>query len=141
MRYTDLIGRAKELEIASALTRNGIYTYHPLVDTGFDLVASNRSATIFIPIQVKYREKDPALNLLRRDLDRYQAPNTILAFLIGSRERLISWYIPFSEWHSRAVDKNRSDDKIYVRIGENREWLSQFEGDAGIQKTFAALLQ
>jgi hypothetical protein len=97
MRDTSLIGRAKELEVASALIRNGIYVYSPLVDTGADLIAANYGATRFIPVQVKFRGKDPSLNLSKRDIARFQKANTVVAFLIGERETQRSWYVPISE--------------------------------------------
>jgi hypothetical protein len=39
---TSLIGRAKELEVAGMLVRNGIYVFWPLLDKGTDLLATNQ---------------------------------------------------------------------------------------------------
>src|SRR6185312_12377382 len=51
---TALVGRAKELEVAGVLIRNGIFVFWPLVDKGTDLLATNRDCSICIPVQVRY---------------------------------------------------------------------------------------
>ncbi|HEX5442977.1 MAG TPA: hypothetical protein VFW87_04070, partial [Pirellulales bacterium] len=48
---TLLVGRAKELEVAGMLIRNGIYVFWPLVDPGADLLATNRDASRCVPVQ------------------------------------------------------------------------------------------
>jgi len=137
---TTLVGRAKELEIAGLLIRNGIYVFLPLVDSGADLLAANREASIVVPVQVKYRAD--ALNLdlnKKRDFARFEKANTVVAFVIGVTEQR-SWFIPFRDWITKAVDNNRQDDLVFVRIGENEEWLSKYEGDAGVLFAFRQLL-
>lgn len=62
-----LSGKSKELYIASLLVDAGFYVFWPFVDKGFDLVVTNGEGRKFVPIQVKYREKDPALGLDRND--------------------------------------------------------------------------
>lgn len=135
-----LIGRAKELEVAGMLIRNGIYVFWPLVDTGADLLATNRDASCCIPVQVKYKAKESALGLNESDKLRFEKPNTVLAFLTGNGETHRAWFLPYKEWASRLVDPHRRDKRVYVRISENAEWLKQFEGDAGIQFAFSKLL-
>lgn len=138
---TSLVGRAKELEVASILIRNGIYVFWPLVDTGADLIAANRDASICIPVQVRFSSKGPALNLLRSDGERFQKPNTIIAFLRGTGETQRSWYVPFDAWLTKAVDRRRRDELVYVSIRANERWLAQFEGDVGVRQAFAKLLK
>lgn len=137
---TTLIGRAKELEVAGMLIRNGIYVFWPLVDTGADLLATNRDASRCIPVQVKYAAKKSALGLNRADMKRFKKPNTVVAFVVGTAERQRAWFLPFQEWAKKCVDRNRRDERIYVRIRENAGWLAGFEGDAGIRRVFGQLL-
>jgi hypothetical protein len=140
LNNTTLIGRAKELEVAGMLIRNGIYVFWPLVDTAADLLATNRDASCCIPVQVKYNAKRGALGLTKADKLRFEKPNTVLAFLMGQGETHRAWFIPFNEWASKHVDKQRRDERIYVRISENADWLKQFESDAGIRRAFRRLL-
>jgi len=117
-----------------------VYVYSPLVDTGADLVAANRAGTLFMPVQVKFRASDPALGSLKSDMARFEASSTVIAFLIGTSDSSKAWYVPYSDWKSRAVDRERNDEKVYVRLAENEAWLSQFEGDAGVRHAFRTLL-
>lgn len=137
---TSLIGRAKELEVAGMLIRNGIYVFWPLVDTGADLLATNRDASRCIPVQVKYAAKESSLGLTKADKGRFAKPNTVLVFVVGQADKQRSWFLPFQEWSKKCVDMNRRDERIYVRINENSNWLAKFEGDAGIQRVFSELL-
>jgi hypothetical protein len=137
---TILIGRAKELEIAGLLIKNGIYVFLPLVDSGADLLASNRDASIVIPVQVKYRGHALNLDLNRKkDFARFETANTVVAFVIGVTEQRI-WFIPFKDWCSKAVDNNRQDGLVFVRIAENEKCLSKYQGDAGVLFAFQQLL-
>ncbi|HET6884176.1 MAG TPA: hypothetical protein VFI31_28735 [Pirellulales bacterium] len=137
---TTLIGRAKELEVAGMLIRNGIYVFWPLVDTGADLLATNRDASRCMPVQVRYAAKRSALGITRAEAKRFAKPNTVLAFVVGKGNKQHTWFLPFDEWKKKYVDTNRRDGRIYVRITENVQWLGQFEGDAGILRTFSQLL-
>jgi hypothetical protein len=137
---TSLIGRAKELEVASALIRNGIYVYYPLVDTGADLVASNRTCTIFIPVQVRFSAHTSGLWLVRSDKERFSKANTVIAFLTGEGESKRNWYLPISDWCSKVVDPERRDEKVYVQISKNEEWLTRYRDDEGIRFVFKCLL-
>jgi hypothetical protein len=137
---TTLLGRAKELEVAGVLIRNGIYVFWPLVDKGTDLLATNPDSSICIPVQVRYSSRGPALNLREQDMVRFERPNTVLAFLIGTGNQQRSWYLPFSEWRFKAVDMSRADGLVYVQIKKNADWLAQYEGDVGVRRAFARLL-
>ena len=134
---TSLIGKAKELEVAGILVRNGLYVFFPLVDAGVDLVITNRAARKFIPVQVKYRASDPALGLTKQDITRFQNTETVVAFVIGNR----SWFIPFQYWKDLSVDPNRADERVYVTISRNEDALAKFEGDAGAKLAFESLLK
>lgn len=137
---TSLIGRAKELEVAGMLIRNGIYVFWPLVDTGADLLATNRDASRCIPVQVKYAAKKSALGLTKADMGRFAKPNTVLVFVVGQADKQRTWFLPFQEWSKKCVDTNRRDERIYVPIAENADWLAKFEDDAGIRRVFSELL-
>jgi hypothetical protein len=139
---TSLIGRAKELEVAGMLIQNGIYVFWPLIDTGADLLATNRDASSCIPVQVKYRAKASSLGLNKADAGRFDNAKTVLAFLVGEDK----WFLPYEEWRTKAVDKrcpeapDRRDKRLYVPLKKNKTWLEQFKGDDGIQQVFAELL-
>ena len=136
---TTLVGRAKELEVAGRLIRNGIYVFLPLVDSGADLLAANRDASNVVPVQVKYRSEAANLNLhKKKDLPRFEKSNTVVAFVIGITKQRF-WFISFRDWHSKAVDNHRRDDLVFVPIRENEKWLSKFEGDAGLRFVFKKL--
>lgn len=137
---TSLIGRAKELEVAGMLIRNGIYVFWPLVDTGADLLATNRDASRCTPVQVKYAARLSSLGLTKADKGRFAKPNTVLAFVVDQSDKQRTWFLPFQEWSKKCVDTNRRDERIYVPIAENAEWLTKFEGDAGIRRAFGPLL-
>lgn len=137
-----LIGKAKELEVASILIGSGLYVFFPLVDAGFDLIATNRKGTAFVPVQVKFRAKDPALNLLPKDVANFTGTNVVVAWIIGSDEKTRKWFVPFGEWRERAkTPPDRKDGLAYVTISEHAEWLSQFEGQAGIARAFSDLFE
>lgn len=137
---TSLIGRAKELEVAGMLIRNGIYVFWPLVDTGADLLATNRDASRSIPVQVKYRATGwGALDLTMADKERFKKPNTVIAFLVGKNGNQRAWFLPFNEWLKKHVNPNRRDGRIYVQISKNEKWLEKFQDDAGIRRAFGEL--
>lgn len=137
---TSLTGRAKELEVASALTRNGIYVFLPIVDKGADLVAANCTGTLFVPVQVRFRANGPGLDLKRSDVVRFSAARTVIAFLVGEGQAAKSWYVPILAFRSRAADNDRRDDLLFITINKHRQWLQKFEGDTGIRRTFRRLI-
>ena len=115
---TSLIGKAKELEVASILVRNGLYVFFPLVDSGTDLVVTNNQSHLFIPVRVKYRAKDSSLCLTTKDIKRFEGTNIVLAFVIGTGIFQRNWFVPFSDWHYRSKNPGRNDGKVYVTISE-----------------------
>ena len=127
-----LSGKSKELYIASLLVDAGFYVFWPFVDKGFDLVVTNGEGRKFVPIQVKYREKDPALGLDRNDAEKFDGKDVFLAFLIGERPNQRVWFLPFGKWKEMSVDRNRGDNKLYVTISKNEERLKAFEWDNGL---------
>jgi hypothetical protein len=140
MQDSSLLGRAKELEVASALIRNGIYVYSPMVDTGVDVVASNRNASEFIRVQVKFRADDPALFLPGRSIERELPPHLVLAFVRGKHEDQRIWFIPYQDWLSQSKGP-QSDGGRYVNIAQNEQWLATYLGDSGVRHAFSKLLQ
>jgi len=140
-----LIGKAKELHVASILVAHGLYVYFPLVDNGFDLIGSNRKGTKFIPIQVKYQESRAAFALKKKDVERLKSTGVVLAF--GSKGEGFGnseyWFIPFSDWdEKKKVGKNgkpRKDKKLVVYFADDREWPKLYKGEKGIAKAFAYL--
>lgn len=133
MKNTQIIGKAKELEIASQLIREQLLVFFPFVDTGADLVVSDFSMERFLPIQVRYRSSDPALNLTKKDLQRLKNTKVILAFIIGESTNAGTWYIPIREFEGKAKDPKRRDNKIYITVSKNRQWLAKYEGIKGIE--------
>lgn len=125
---TSLCGKSKELYIASLLVDAGFYVFWPFVDKGFDLVVTNAEGRKFIPIQVKYREKDAGLVLDRNDAKKFDGKDVFLAFLIGKRY----WFLPFAKWKEMSVDRKRGDNRLYVTISKNEGKLKLFQGDNGL---------
>jgi len=134
MESTQLIGRAKELEIAGQLIREGLLVFFPLVDLGADLVVAAPSMRRFLPVQVKYRKHDPALGLDKPHIGRMENTNLVLAFIIGADSETHTWYIPLHDFHQKVQDLRRRDKKVYITIGQNTEWLNQYEGKRGIMR-------
>jgi len=128
---TPLIGKAKELEVATALTRYGLVVYMPLVDIGADLVVSDTSMKKLIPIQVKFQARSPGLVLDRSYVSRFKTTNLVVAFLIGEGSTKGMWIIPIAAFRRRMKDPRRRDGKVYITVSEERAWLRQFEGDRG----------
>jgi hypothetical protein len=127
-----LIGKSKELYVAWLLINEGFYVYWPFVDRGFDLVVTNGEGKKFIPIQIKFREKDNSLGLYREDVNRFAGKNVYLAFIVGQQPRQKIWLLPFREWEKITTDRNRGDQKIYVKITEHEDILEKFEGTNGL---------
>lgn len=138
---TSLIGKAKELEVASILVRNGLYVFFPLVDAGVDLVVTIRASREFIPVQVKYRGSKSALGLTKQDIARFHDTKTVVAFIIGTGPAQRTWFVPFRDWKTMSVDLNRADERVYVTISRNEGRLAQFAGDKGARTAFARLLK
>jgi hypothetical protein len=129
---TTLIGRAKELEVASLLISNDLYVFFPFVDNGFDLIVGNKDCSKLIPIQVKYRKTESSLCLQKKDVSKFKGKDVLLVYLIGVGENQQIWLIPFLEWESRSSDRGRKDERIYVEIQKNSEFLMRFKGECGI---------
>ena len=127
-----LLGKSKELEIAGQLTRHGLLVYFPFVDIGADLVVSCKNMSHFIPIQVKYRRSNPAIDLNKDYLERLTGKKMVLVFIIGTGSNSGTWYIPLIEFEKKAKDPDRKDKKVYIAIKENRKWLEKFEGEKGL---------
>ncbi|MEK7152689.1 MAG: hypothetical protein AAB834_01970 [Patescibacteria group bacterium] len=143
MANTQLIGKAKELEVAGLLVANSIYVYLPLIDNGYDLLASNRKGTKFIPVQVKWKKTRSGLTLTKKDIARFTKTSVVLAFGRQNRkeEELAEfWFLPFKRWRRKAVDRQRNDEKVYIPIQANMKWLSPYRNDLGVRKAFASLL-
>jgi hypothetical protein len=130
-----LIGKAKELEVAGVLISHGLYVFFPLVDAGFDLVVTNRAGAHFVPVQVKFRAKDPALGLLKKDRENFEHTDVVIAWVIGLPPNTRVWFIPYQEWKRMATTpKGRRDGLAYITIRENEARLAKFEGETGIRR-------
>lgn len=139
---TTLIGRAKELQVASLLIAEGIYVFWPLVDVGFDLVASNASGTLFMPVQVRFRETRTGFTLNRSEIEKFATAKAILAFGSKSGESDASdfWFMTAGEWKTHANDKNRGDGRVSVYFSDGTEWFAGHKGKDGLKRAFKDLL-
>ena len=142
MQDTSLVGKAKELQVASQLVATGIYVYFPLLDNGFDLLASNQTGTGFLPVQVKYKNSRTGFALHRKDIQKFRNAGAVVVFgSAGDNGRTDFWYVPIADWESKAQDQNRADGKIAVYLhDENRQWARQYLNESGIRRAFASLL-
>lgn len=142
---TSLLGRAKELHAASILIANKVYVYQPLVDNGFDLLASNRTGTQFIPVQVRFKSKRTGFTIEQDELEKFQQAGAVLAFCSLSpipgdgvkTDETIFWFVGIEEFIKAA--RQRGDGKHVVTWSEypgHKDWL----GKDGIAKAFKAVL-
>lgn len=143
MSESSLIGKAKELYVATLLINRRLHVFTPLVDNGFDLVVAKRDGTEFIPVQVKYKGTRSGFSLDRKDALRFAQAGAVLAF--GSGEDLVEkefYFFPAKSWldHAQASDQGRKDDKLVVYMTQSADWAAQFAGRRGIETAFARLL-
>jgi hypothetical protein len=143
MSDTALIGKAKELYVATLLVARKLHVYFPLVDNGFDLIATSPDASRFLPIQVKYKAERSGFALKRTDADRFGAVDAVLAFGSEKADEDSFYFFPGREWLkiATAQDRGRGDEKLVVYLAESREWAEEFRGHAGIDRAFASLLR
>jgi hypothetical protein len=139
MSTTALIGKSKELYVATLLVARHLHVYFPLVDTGFDLVAVSADGKTFIPIQVKYKQTRTGFTLSRQDAEKFKNCNAVLAFGSGSAEIDNFYFFPSSEWAQRCEDRGRADDRVVVYLSKHQDWAERYRGNAGLDKTFCAL--
>jgi hypothetical protein len=132
--HTLLVGKAKELEVASQFTRHGLVVYVPLVNLGADLVIADPGMQRPIPVQIKFRAKSSAIDLNRTFVETFQNTDLVLAFIIGGSSNTGSWYILLKEFIKKKKDPpERRDDRLYITVAKTWQWLKTFEGDSGIQ--------
>ncbi|WP_418119106.1 hypothetical protein [Variovorax sp. 350MFTsu5.1] len=143
MTKTLLIGKAKELFVATVLVGRHLHVYLPLVDNGFDLVVTSPDGSRHLPVQVKYRAKITGFNLDREDATRFAEAGAVLAF--GSKEANEQefFFFPAKEWLQVAqqYDRNRRDNKLVVYLSKSAEWAEGYRGQAGIDRCFAGLIR
>ena len=146
MSKSVLIGKAKELYVATLLVARHLHVYFPLVDNGFDLLVSNSDGTKFIPVQVKYAQAGTNFSLIRKDADKFKACNAVLAFGIGTAEINDFYFFPASAWAKKANDRAprkehaRDDGKLVVYRKKDQEWVKKFVGKHGIDLAFKSVL-
>ncbi|MCY4747514.1 hypothetical protein NYO99_21290 [Pelomonas sp. UHG3] len=140
MSKTALIGKSKELYVATLLVTRHLHVYFPLVDNGFDLVVTSTDGRFHVPVQVKYKESRTGLTLHRDDAEKFRLANAVLAFGSGSADVENFYFIPAREWCERAEDRARGDNKLAVYFSEDKVWADQYLGNAGIDRSFASVL-
>ena len=142
MSETALIGKAKELYVATLLVGRRLHVYFPLVDNGFDLIVTTPDGGRFLPVQVKYKAKRTGFSLKRCDAERFAKVDAVLAFGSESARADQFYFFPAREWMKRATqqDRNRGDDKL-VAYMTGDEWEKPFQGEAGIDLAFEAVLR
>ena len=140
MSKTVLIGKAKELYVATLLVAEHLHVYFPLVDNGFDLLVTSGDGTKFIPVQVKYKNARTGFSLNRADADQFVKASAVIAFGSGTAEIDNFYFIPAKEWARKAEDRARGDYKLVVYLGSDSEWAEQFKGASGIKKAFKRVL-
>jgi hypothetical protein len=123
-------------EVASALIVNGLRAYLSVVNKGINLVACDRSHTAFIP--VKIAACVVALDIKKDDAKSLNEAKGVVAFLIGGAEACTSYYLPISEYLSKA--KDRGESGLRLDLKEHAKWLEKYEGHAGAKRTFERLM-
>ena len=143
MSNTSLIGKAKELFVATLLVNRKLHVFLPLVDNGFDLVVARPDGRGFLPVQVKYKAFRSGFSLDRDDARKFVEANAVLAFGAGEELREENYFfIPAKAWMEAAAtqDTERQDNKLVVRLALSNEWAEQFRGSKGIDAAFKGLL-
>lgn len=140
MSKTALIGKAKELYVATLLVAEHLHVYFPLVDNGFDLVVASKDGTKFLPVQVKYKSSRTGFSLNRSDAEKFGNCKAVLAF--GSETADIDnfYFFPAEEWASKSEDRERGDNKIVVYLTKHEKWAEDFRGKVGLLRAFGSLL-
>lgn len=142
MSRTALIGKAKELFVATLLVGRGLHVYFPLVDNGFDLIATTPDGSDFLPIQIKYKANRTGFTLKKADGDKFENADAVLVF--GSTDKADEdtfYFIPAREWRTMVEDRGRGDGKVSVYLTKNHEWAEKFKGAKGIDLAFGSLLR
>lgn len=137
-----LIGKSKELFVASQLAAQHLHIYFPLVDNGFDFVVSDPTGTVFIPVQVKYKQSRTGFTLKRTDDSRYLHSKAVVVFCSGKASVDETWYFPFDEWlkQAKAEDRGRPDGKLSVYLSSSARWAEDYRGDKGLRRSFKDVL-
>ncbi len=137
MSKTLLIGKAKELYVATVLVAENLHVYFPLVDNGFDLLVTSQDGVRFLPVQVKYKSKRTGFGLKRADVDKFVKANAVIAF--GSEEAEVEnfYFFPARDYAEKAEDRDRGDDKLVVYQTNSQDWTMQYKGKAGIARSFS----
>lgn len=136
MSATSLIGKSKELYVASLLVAKNLHVYFPLVDTGFDLVAVSPDGKQFLPIQVKYKQLRTGFTLSRRDCEKFRNCDAVLAFGSGKADIESFYFFPSKVWAKKAEDRRRADDKVVVYLSEHEKWAEKYKGNVGLELAF-----
>lgn len=134
-----LVGKAKELYVATLLVNRGLHVFTPLVDTGFDLVVGRPDGKRYLPVQVKFKNERTGYSLKKADAEKFRGCDAVLAFGAGLADEDAFHFFTARDWWSKAEDRGRRDDKVVVYAAGNEEWLEQFRGARGIAKAFQGL--
>lgn len=148
MSKTVLIGKAKELYVATLLVAKHLHVYFPLVDNGFDLLVTSSDGSKFLPVQVKYKNSRRGCGLKRADAKKFKKCNAVLAFGSDTAEPDDFYFFPAKEWASKAKDRARGKDRarrddmlfVYLAKNQNKEWAKKFIGKPGIDLAFKSVL-
>ncbi|WBY01530.1 hypothetical protein PE066_19020 [Ramlibacter tataouinensis] len=147
MSETSLIGKAKELAVASQLVRMGIHVFMPLVDNGIDLIAASSDGAVLVPVQVKYKATRTGFSLDAKKAAGYPK-TTVLAFGAEGHDQRAELetfhFFPVLDWLHEAEKHatGREDGKLVVYSGKSdREWIVNHRGDRGIRGAFAAIFE
>lgn len=143
---TSLIGKAKELAVASQLVRMGVHVFMPLVDNGIDLIAASKDGKVFVPVQVKFKASRSGFALDGSKAHGYP-PTTVLAFgadALSATEPEEFYFFNVVDWLAEAEKHatDREDRKLVVYNSRtDRDWLDERKGEDGLKLAFAAILE
>ena len=140
MSNTLLIGKAKELYVATLLVAEHLHVYLPLVDNGFDFIVSSPDGTKFLPVQVKYKSTRTGFGLKRIDAKKFKKAKAVIVFGSGDAQLENFYFFPADEWANAAEDLQRGDDKLVIYLANSADWVSQYKGKAGIKKAFKSVM-
>ena len=122
--------------VANALIANGLSAYLSVVNKGINLVACNRSNTAFIPVKIEACRA--TLDIKKDDAKSLAESKGVVAFLLDGGEECTSYFLPISEYLSKA--KDRGESGLRLDLKEHAKWLEKYEGHAGAKRAFERLM-
>jgi len=125
------IGTSYELLLASQLTKEGVIVSMPIVDIGVDLIATNRSFSKCVPIQVKYKSQEPNIFLKKKEALSLSETESYLAYYLKDA----AYFLPYEIFAKLAIKaSHRKDEPTFITVNDNTTELAAYKDALGFKK-------